>query len=97
MDTIIEYLKITAKAAGYGEPKSIIEIIGSLISVFLSFLGIIFLCLIMYGGFLIMTSGGNNLKVIKAKKVLTNSVIGLIIIMSAYSISYFIINTLTKV
>lgn len=90
-ETILEYLRITAEAAGFPPPRSIPEIIGSLIGVFLSLLGIIFLCLIIYGGFLWMLSGGNAEKVIKAKKVLTNSVIGLIIIVSSYAITSFVL------
>lgn len=91
---MMKYLEITASAAGFGEPKSIPEIIGSLIAAFLSLLGIIFLVLIIYGGFLWMTSGGNEAKVLKAKKVLTQATIGLIIIVSAYSITYFVIYAL---
>ena len=91
---IIKTLEITAKAAGFGEPKSIPEIIGALIGVALSFLGIIFLCLIIYGGFLWMTSAGNEEKVRKAQKVLSQATIGLIIVLSAYSITYFVFNAL---
>ena len=91
---IIKTLEITAKVAGFGNPKSIPEIIGALIGVVLSFLGIIFLSLVIYGGFLWMTSQGNEEKVLKAKKTLTEATIGLIIIMSAYSITYFVFNVL---
>lgn len=95
-ETILEYLRITAEAAGFGEPKNPAEIVGAIIGVFLSFLGIIFLCLVIYGGFIWMTSGGNEQKVIKAKQVLTNSVIGLLIIMSAYAITAFVFNALAQ-
>jgi len=91
---IIKTLEITAKVAGFGNPKSIPKIIGALIGVVLSFLGIIFLSLVIYGGFLWMTSQGNEEKVLKAKKTLTEATIGLIIIMSAYSITYFVFNVL---
>ncbi len=91
---IMKTLEITAKAAGFTDPKTIPEIIGALIGVVLSFLGIIFLCLVIYGGFLWMTSQGNEEKVLKAKKTLTEATIGLIIILSAYSITYFVFNAL---
>lgn len=93
---MLKYLEITAKAAGFSEPKNIAEIIGALIGAFLSFLGIIFLILTIYGGFLWMTSGGNETKVLKAKGVLKNSVIGLIIILSAYSITVFVFRSLSS-
>jgi len=94
MDKLLEYLERTAKAAGYGEPQSIPEIVGGLINVFLSLLGVIFLCLIIYGGFVWMTSGGNELKVKKAKLILRRAVIGLIIILASYGISVFVLSAL---
>lgn len=91
---MLEFLRITAEAAGFAEPRSLGEIAGAIIGTFLSFLGIIFLCLVIYGGFLWMTSAGNEGKVIRAKQTLTQAVIGLIIILSAYSITYFVFNSL---
>ncbi len=91
---MMKYLEITAKAAGFSEPKSITEIIGVVIAAFLSLLGVIFLVLIIYGGYLWMTSMGNESKVLKAKKTLRQAIIGLIIIVSAYAISYFVFNVL---
>jgi TRAP-type C4-dicarboxylate transport system permease small subunit len=91
---MMKYLEVTAKAAGFSDPKTIPEIIGVIIAAFLSLLGIIFLILIIYGGFLWMTSAGNETKVLKAKKTLTQATIGLIIIVSSYAITYFVINAL---
>ena len=96
-ETVLEYLKVTAEAAGFGEPKNIPEIIGGLIGVFLSLLGVIFLCLVIYGGFLWMTSNGKEEQVRKAKRTLTEATIGLIIIVSAYGITAFVMNALVDV
>jgi TRAP-type C4-dicarboxylate transport system permease small subunit len=93
-ESILYHLKITAEAAGFSEPASPVEIIAALIGVFLSFLGIIFLILIIYGGFVWMTSGGNETKVLKAKKILERAVVGLIIIMASYGITVFVFNSL---
>jgi len=90
-EIILKYLEITAKAAGFGEPKSIPEIVGALIGACLSFIGVIFLVLILYGGFIWMTSAGNEEKVLKAKKILTRATVGLLIILSAYSITSFVL------
>ena len=92
----MELLEITAKVAGFPDPKSIPEIIGALIGIVLSFVGIIFLCLTIYGGFLWMTSGGNEVKILKAKETLRHSIIGLLIILSAYSITKFVIAALVS-
>lgn len=93
---IFEYLEVTARAAGFAEPKSLPEIIGALIGVFLSFLGIIFLCLIIYGGYLWMTSAGNEPKIYKAKQVLTSATTGLIIVLSAYAITQFVFTAMQE-
>ncbi|MFZ2979173.1 MAG: Ig-like domain-containing protein [Candidatus Magasanikiibacteriota bacterium] len=61
----------------------------------LGLLGIIVLGLVLYAGYTIMTSGGNEEKVQQGKKILINAVIGLIIIMSAFAIVQFIINMLS--
>jgi len=60
----------------------------------LGFLGVLVIVIILYGGFIWMTSGGNPEKIDKAKKILTNALIGLIIILSAFSIVWFIISML---
>jgi hypothetical protein len=75
--------------------ESLTSVIGKFIGIFLSVLGIIFLILILYAGFLWMTAAGNPDKVDKAKKLITQAVIGLIIILLAFTITNFVINALT--
>lgn len=65
---------------------SISSIAGTVVTTALGFLGIIFLILTLYAGFLWMTAQGDSDKVDKAKKLLQNAVIGLILIISAYGI-----------
>jgi len=75
--------------------KSVTEIAASIINIFLGLLGIIAVVLIIYGGFLWMTSKGNEEQVKKAKMLIINAVIGLSIISSAYVISRFLLNKLS--
>ena len=49
---------------------------------------------IVYGGFLWMTAHGNEEQVTKAKNLITAALIGLVIILSAYAISVFVISKL---
>lgn len=63
---------------------------GQIIGVVLSFVGILFLILTIYAGLLWMTAQGNDQKVEKAKSLLTNAFIGLIIVFAAYAITAFI-------
>lgn len=84
-----------ASTAGYDTKNTTIEpIIGIIIKSALTFLGVIFLILTIYGGYMWMTAAGNEEQVGRAKKTLTTAVIGLIIVVSAYAISYFVIEKL---
>ena len=76
--------------------KQLVTTIGKIINGFLTFLGIVFVLLILYAGFLWMTAGGSADKVGQAKKILTNAIIGLVIIVSAYAIANFVIDVLVK-
>lgn len=76
--------------------KNLPEFIGSLINVFLSALGIIFLVLVVYAGYLWMTASGEATKVDKAKKLLGQAVIGLVITVGAYAISAYVIDAVSE-
>lgn len=70
--------------------------IGRIVSYFLGLLGIIAVALVMYAGFLWMTAGGNEEKIAQAKRILTNAVIGLVIIVSAFAIVQFVLNAIVN-
>lgn len=74
--------------AGYGAPTDPRITAALIVRAILNFLGIIFFCLIIYAGILWMTAGGNDEQIGKAKKLMYRSVIGLIIVLSAYSITW---------
>lgn len=69
--------------------------IAKVIRAALGLLGIIAVSIVLYGGFLYMTSAGNEEKIDKAKKTLINGFIGLLIILSAFAITQFILMALT--
>ncbi len=68
--------------------------IGNLIKVALSFLGIIFLILVILSGFQWMSAGGNEEAIKKAKGRIKNATMGLVIILMAYALTYFILDIL---
>lgn len=61
--------------------------VGGVINAGLSLLGVLFLLLIIYGGYLWMTGGGNEEQIGRAKKIITSAVTGLIIVGAAYAIT----------
>jgi len=89
----------TAASPSWGQENpsgntSLSGIVATVIKAFLGLLGIIFLVLIIYAGFLWMTAQGDEEKVTKAKDTLTRAIIGLVIITAAYSITYFVFTAL---
>ncbi len=72
-------------------------IVARVINFALLFLGVIAVGLIIYAGFLWMTSGGSEDKIDQAKRILRNAVIGLVIILSAWGIASFVLSRLLGV
>lgn len=73
------------------------ETIGRYINLILGFTGIIFLLLTLYAGYLWMFGGGNEENIAQAKKILTSSTVGVVIVLLSYSVTslilYFVAGT----
>ena len=70
-----------------GGQYALSQTVGGIIRAVLSVIGVLFLVLTIYAGFLWMTAAGNEDKVSTAKKIITSSMIGLVIIAAAYGIT----------
>lgn len=79
---------------GGGDDDQIFNTIGNIVNVLLGLLGIIFFLLTLWAGFIWMTAQGDAGKVEKARTMLVQGVIGIIIILSAFAISNFAISQL---
>lgn len=83
------------EAAGYDTAgttdTTFAEIVGEVIAVGLSLVGAIFLVLTFYAGILWMTAHGDDTQVDKSKKMIRQSIIGLAIVLGAYSITNFVV------
>jgi len=78
-----------------GLPKTGIEpVIGNVIQAFLSVFGVVFLSLIVYGGYIWLKAQGRDEEVKKAKDTIRSAIIGLAITLAAYTISYFVVQNL---
>lgn len=75
----------------FGEPEDIRLTVAKIINIVLSVLAAIFVILIVVSGFKYMTAAGNEEKVKDSMKQIQQAVIGLIIILIAWSITRFII------
>jgi len=76
-------------------PGQLPIIIGTIIKTALGLVGIIFLVLMVYAGFIWMIARGDEAKVEKAKDTIINCIIGVVIVASAYAITSYIINAVT--
>lgn len=79
-----------AGTAGLGS-GSLPKTIASIINVIIGFLGIVAVVIMLLGGFKWMTAGGNDDKVKEAKKLMIAGVIGLVIVLSSFSIAQFVL------
>ena len=70
--------------------------LGQIIGIALSLSGSIFLLLVIYGGFLIMTSGGNQERYDKGRKTIYWAVVGILLIGASYAITSFIFNAILQ-
>ena len=92
--SIITKLQGAGTGAGYstaGNGDAIFTYVGLIINVALSLLGIIFLVLIVYGGYVWLTAGGDESKIEKAKQTFGRAIVGLIIVLCAFAIANFVV------
>jgi len=74
---------------------SLYATIGYLVQIILSVIGVLLIILIIYAGFLWMGAQGNEEQITKAKMYIQNALIGVILVLMAYSITYFIMAKLS--
>lgn len=95
--TMADRLTSIAEMGGYatGEAAPTLpQIIGMIIRVALSFLGAIFIALIIMAGYKWMTAGGNEETIKKAQGTIKQAIIGLCITLFSYAIWVFIFQRL---
>jgi len=80
-------------ATGLGS-KDVRTTVASIIKTAMGLLGIVAVVIILIGGFKWMTAGGSEDGAAEAKKWIFSGVIGLAIILSAYALATWIINSL---
>ena len=90
---VIEHLRFVAGGT-YDvntNENTLLDNIATIIQVVLGLLGTIFVILMIYAGILWMTAGGNDTQVKKAQNIIQRAAIGLLIVVLAYAITYFIL------
>lgn len=83
------FLQGTAGETGLKETDPI-TVSGIVIQAALGIVGFIFLILVVYGGFTWMMARGNEETVTRARTTVSAAAIGLVIVVAAYAITYFV-------
>lgn len=81
-----------AERGGFEAEVELPVMVAEIIKAFLGFMGLIFISLVIYGGFIWMTARGDESKVTHSKQIIQRATIGLLITVLAYSITYFVFN-----
>lgn len=77
--------------------KSLMSNVSMLINVFASVMGFLAVGMIIYGGFMLLTAQGDPAKIKRGKDVVTYSIVGVILVMLAYAIVNFVMNSGIKI
>jgi len=76
--------------AELADPVAPQSIIADVIRRILSLTGALFMVLIVYGGYIYVTAHGEDEQVQKGTKIVTAAIIGIVVVLIAYSITMFI-------
>lgn len=87
-------MTVVQEKAGYDPNVTVGLVVAGVIKTFLALLGVIFVVLIVVAGYNWMTAAGEEEKINKAKDTIKSAIIGLIIIVAAYAITYFVFENL---
>jgi hypothetical protein len=82
---------------GTADKNTLAQMIGGGVNIVLGVLGLLLVILIIYAGFIWTTAQGDSKKVDKAKDMIKQAVIGLIIVFAAYAIAQFVMLNLAEV
>ncbi len=85
-------LGTTATKAGTEGTGNLETVVGTGIRTALTLVGLIFLVLMVYAGYLWMTARGEESQIEKAKNIITAALIGLVVVLGAYAITTLVIS-----
>lgn len=85
---------IVGETAGYESNVDLTSIVGIVIQTFLGILGVVFLVYMIYAGYNWMIAQGDEDRVTRAKDTIQRAIIGLIVTIAAYAISFWVFDKL---
>lgn len=98
-DTAQGLLQGVGKSAKFntaGDDTSLAQTVGNIISASLGILGVLFLALTVFAGYLYLTAGGDEEQVKTAIKYLRNAIIGLVIVLTSFGITKWVVGAIVQ-
>lgn len=96
LGSAVSNLQKAGEESGADE-STVSDIAGTTIRVALTLVGIIFMILMVYAGYLWMTARGEEESVKKAQQIITAAIIGMVIVLSAYAITLLVTSRLGEI
>jgi len=94
--SVTEGLNTAADKGGISKSTGIPGMVGRVINALFGVLGVVFLAVILIGGYTWMTAGGNEESVGKAKKFILNGTFGIMVILLSYVLVFTIATSLNQ-
>ncbi|MDP2656724.1 MAG: hypothetical protein Q8P11_04130 [bacterium] len=88
------FIKAQSEGVKIGEKNNLVSVVGLVIKAILGLMGIVFLILMIYAGILWMTAAGEKERVEKARDMISTAIIGLLITIGSYTLTYFVVENL---
>ena len=85
-----------ASKSGVDTTSRIPDFIGNLVNGIFAIVAVIFLVFTVLGGVMWIMAGGNEEKVVKAKKFIVGGINGMVIIFLSYALVYFVLQALEQ-
>ncbi len=82
---------------GKDQLQSLPQIVGNVVNITLTILGVLFFVLVVYGGYIWMIARGEVQEAERASSIIKMAVIGMVVVLAAYAISYFVFARLISV
>jgi len=93
---IVAHAQIIEESAGNGSTIPLPTSIGDLVQIALALLGVVAIVFIILGSITYATAGGNDDQQVEGRRVISSGVIGLAVILSAFAITQFVIQSLAQ-
>ena len=90
LGSAVTNLGVSGRQAGTDTTKDVATVVGQVINAALTLVGTIFFILMVYAGYLWLGSRGEEEQITKAKDIIKASIIGLVVVLSAYAITVFV-------